>query len=114
MIFKGFINTIPNSVLSGGRYDKLLERLGKPVGAIGFAVYLDKLERFEYTRAAYDVDDVLLYGDDVNIADVIMKRNELAKDGRRVLVGCYPDPSVRYRRALKMTEKGVEVIETND
>ena len=45
IIFKGFIDGIPQSVLSGGRYDSLLEKLGKNQGAIGFAVYLDSLDR---------------------------------------------------------------------
>lgn len=44
--FKGFINGVPESVLSGGRYDKLLARMGRTSGAIGFAVYLDALDRF--------------------------------------------------------------------
>ncbi len=44
--FKGFIDGVPESVLSGGRYDKLLARMGRSSGAIGFAVYLDALERF--------------------------------------------------------------------
>ncbi len=44
--FKGFIDGVPESVLSGGRYDRLLRRMGKNSGAIGFAVYLDALERF--------------------------------------------------------------------
>ena len=46
IIFKGYINGIPESVLSGGRYDSLLHRMGKKSGALGFAVYLDLLERF--------------------------------------------------------------------
>lgn len=44
--FKGFVDGVPESVLSGGRYDKLLRRMKKNSGAIGFAVYLDALERF--------------------------------------------------------------------
>ncbi len=44
--FKGFIDGVPESVLSGGRYDKLLRRMKRQSGAIGFAVYLDALERF--------------------------------------------------------------------
>lgn len=43
--FKGYIKNIPVSVLSGGRYDNLLKRMHKKGGAIGFAVYLDTLER---------------------------------------------------------------------
>jgi len=44
MVFKGFIESIPNRVLSGGQYGKLLKKLGKSARAIGFAVYLDQLE----------------------------------------------------------------------
>ena len=43
--FKGFISGIPESVLSGGQYDRLMTKMGRKSGAIGFAVYLDLLER---------------------------------------------------------------------
>lgn len=49
IVFKGFINGVPERVLSGGRYDKLLKRFHKNGGALGFAVYLDALERLEGT-----------------------------------------------------------------
>ena len=45
ILFKGFIEGIPDSVLSGGQYDKLMRKMGKRSRAIGFAVYLDLLER---------------------------------------------------------------------
>ena len=45
IIFQGFIEGIPEKVLSGGRYDKLLRKFGRGSGAVGFAVYLDLLER---------------------------------------------------------------------
>jgi ATP phosphoribosyltransferase regulatory subunit len=50
IIFQGYIDGIPTKVLSGGRYDKLLRKFGKNSGAIGFAVYLDLLERFTPVR----------------------------------------------------------------
>ena len=45
MVFKGFISGIPESVLSGGRYDRLMQKMGRHAKAVGFAVYLDLLER---------------------------------------------------------------------
>ena len=45
IVFKGFIHGVPTGVLSGGRYDRLMERVNKKAGAIGFAVYLDEVER---------------------------------------------------------------------
>lgn len=50
IVFKGFIEGIPGSVLSGGQYDKLMCRMGKRSNAVGFAVYLDMLERLGDTE----------------------------------------------------------------
>ena len=47
IVFKGFVSGIADRVLSGGQYDKLMEKMGKKAAAIGFAVYLDTLERHE-------------------------------------------------------------------
>ncbi|MCR4771581.1 MAG: ATP phosphoribosyltransferase regulatory subunit [Oscillospiraceae bacterium] len=44
MVFQGYMEGIPESVLSGGQYDALARKMGKKAGAIGFAVYLNKLE----------------------------------------------------------------------
>ena len=45
IIFQGYIEGIHERVLSGGRYDTLMRRFGKRSNAVGFAVYLDLLER---------------------------------------------------------------------
>ncbi len=47
IIFKGFLEGIPGSVLAGGQYDRLMKKMGRSSRAIGFAVYLDMLERLE-------------------------------------------------------------------
>ena len=45
IVFRGFLEGIPAAVLSGGQYDRLMERMGHTGGhAIGFAVYMDLLE----------------------------------------------------------------------
>ena len=55
---------VPSAVLSGGRYDKVLERLGKSGGAVGFALYLNLLERlYDDDAAGYDADVLLITGD---------------------------------------------------
>ena len=60
VIFKGFLSGVPDSVLSGGRYDKLLHRMKRSAKAVGFAVYLDKLERVDETTAVdVPVDSML-------------------------------------------------------
>ena len=47
VIFKGFIDGVGTRALSGGRYDGLMKRMGRASNAIGFAVYLDTVERLE-------------------------------------------------------------------
>ena len=41
IVFQGFIEGIPEKVLSGGRYDELIRSFGKSMNAIGFALYPD-------------------------------------------------------------------------
>ena len=50
IIFKGFAAGVPDSVLSGGQYDKLMKRMKRTSRAIGFGVYMDslgKLSKFD-------------------------------------------------------------------
>ena len=60
VIFKGFISGVPDSVLSGGRYDKLLQRMKRKSKAVGFAVYLDMLERMDEIAQDQTFDDTML------------------------------------------------------
>lgn len=60
VIFKGFLSGVPDSVLSGGRYDKLLHRMKRSSKAVGFAVYLDMLERVEELTPADIPEDTML------------------------------------------------------
>jgi ATP phosphoribosyltransferase regulatory subunit len=112
--FKGYINGIPDSVLSGGRYDKLLARLGKTAGAIGFAVYLDRLERHGIDTDEYDVDTVIIYDKGTDIKKIAEAQAAVISEGVSVLVGNVPDKAQSYRRLLKITDGGIEVLENND
>jgi len=44
IIFKGFVEGVPSTVLSGGQYDKLMKKMKHSSKAVGFAVYLDMLD----------------------------------------------------------------------
>ena len=50
IVFKGFVKGIPGSVLSGGRYDPLMRKMGRKSRALGFAVYIDMLERLQNSK----------------------------------------------------------------
>lgn len=60
VIFKGFLSGVPDSVLSGGRYDKLLKRMKRKSKAVGFAVYLDMLERMDEIAGSEDAGAAML------------------------------------------------------
>ena len=102
IVFKGDIRGLPGSVLSGGQYDKLMEKRGRRSGAIGFAVYLDALERLDSRRPEYDVDTVLLYGADTPLEAIQARFHELTQDGRSVLVQRQLPTNLRYRQIISM------------
>ncbi|MBQ9685127.1 MAG: ATP phosphoribosyltransferase regulatory subunit [Oscillospiraceae bacterium] len=104
--FKGYVRGVPESVISGGQYDKLLRRMGKPGRAVGFAVYLDLLERLDEAQRGYDADTVLLYETGADPAVLSAAVRSLQKDGSVLAVKAVPE-DFRYRRLMKLTESGV-------
>jgi len=105
IIFQGFIDEIPASVLSGGRYDNLLRKLGMKSDAIGFAVYLDMLERYGEIDRPYDVDVLLLYGDTTNLTRLANMVKELTDSGQSVRAQRHDAGELKYRR--KMNAEGI-------
>ena len=55
--FRGYVNGVPEPVLSGGKYDNLLHRFGKKQGAVGFALYLDAVGRLQEADENGAADD---------------------------------------------------------
>ena len=114
IIFRGFINGIPDGILSGGRYDSLLQKMGKQSGAIGFAVYLDLLERFGADEDAFDVDTLLIYDDSIAPDAVIGTAAALRGTGKTVLAQKGEKTDIRCREKLRMTKGGLKVVEKHD
>ncbi len=108
VVFKGYIEGIPASVLSGGQYDKLLQKMGRKSGAIGFAVYLDLLEQRE--DGEYDVDTVLLHAADADPAALVEAAKNLSREGTLLVAKKLP-AQVRPRRLMRFTERGIESVE---
>lgn len=104
IVFKGFIKGIPTSVLSGGQYDKLLQKMKRKSKAIGFAVYLDVLERLENTIKDYDVDILLVYDKSVNLSDINKKVSELTKSGKTVFACKSVPKDIRYNTLVEIKE----------
>lgn len=110
--FQGYVEGLPASVLSGGRYDHLLKRLGKRAGAIGFAVYLDQLERLGKREDEYDADALILYDDGADALALTQAVRMLTASGQRVLARRGGSgEGLRCRQVLAMKERGLEIVE---
>ena len=114
IIFRGFLNGLSDGILSGGRYDSLLAKMGKRGGAIGFAVYLDLLERWGDEQPKFDVDVLLTATAETNPANIVRAVQALRADGNSVLVQ-NGTGGVRYRQLMQVDrEGGAIVLEAND
>lgn len=96
IVFKGFVDGIAEGVLSGGRYDRLMRRMGKNAGAIGFAVYLGLLEGFNAARSETDVDVLALYDDETPLLFLVEEVQKLVQQGNSVRAQKTAD-GVRYQ-----------------
>ena len=105
IVMRGYVKGVPTAVISGGQYDKLMKRMKKKSRAIGFAVYLDSLERLLEEVPEYDVDVVLRYGEGDDIASVLKKAQKLRDEGKSVVTLREPAPSLRYREMIDMGGK---------
>ena len=112
-VFRGFISGIPDPVLSGGQYDKLMKKMNRTAGAIGFAVYTDLLQRLEQEQDAYDVDVLLLYQQDTPLAQLQEAVRGFAAQGLSVSVQKVMPDTLRYKTLAKFNGSEVQIIEND-
>lgn len=73
IIFDAFVEGVGLRVLSGGRYDDLLERFGKASPAVGFSIKLDQLmEAYTYEEHAKKVE--IEYGRDALVEAIALRK----------------------------------------
>ena len=113
IVFKGFIDGVPSSVLTGGQYDKLMQKMKRESGAIGFAVYLDLIERLDDSYDDYDVDVVLTYSSNDSIKIVNNAVTQLTNSGNRVLACVQVPENLKYRKVINLNECEVDIDENN-
>ncbi len=114
IILSGFIEGIPDAVLAGGRYDNLLSKMGKEGGAIGFAVYLDLLQRYNTPERGFDADILLLYDETTDAAALTRAVKMLGESGKTVRAQKSIPDGFRCRQLLTMKDRGLEILETYD
>lgn len=91
IIFKGYIKESNDIILSGGRYDKLLNKFNSNKNAIGFAIYMDKL--YEKNKTSDFIDILILYksGDENILLNEVRK---FMDKNKKVRVDIYGDNSI--------------------
>lgn len=106
IVFKGYVNGLSQSVLTGGQYDNLLYKMGRKSGAIGFAIYLDLLEDLSSKKAAFDIDVLLLCDDDTDGKLLSATVDQIISEGKTVSVQNFDLGKIRYKE-LKDIRGGV-------
>ena len=103
-IFRGYLPGLPSGVLSGGQYDNLLHQMGRGDGAIGFAVYMNLLERLEGPSQTYDADVLLLYDGSTSPAAVLAEAGACRRAGQSVRVERQVPEGLSFRAVRKAGE----------
>lgn len=91
VMFNGYIREYPKAVIVGGEYDKLLEKMGKGVQALGFAINLGAAPAIHRKPA----DIALLYDESDDVYDVLQQANKLREKGKSVIVSKTRVPAVK-------------------
>ena len=105
IVFCGFVDGIPTSVISGGQYDNLMKRMGKSSKAIGFAVQLDLLERFGQNKKKYDFDVLVITGD-ANLCEINDTVRKIKEQGKSVYVAKNDNVSVKCENTVTVGKGG--------
>jgi ATP phosphoribosyltransferase regulatory subunit len=100
--FKGYINNVPKEILSGGRYDGLLKRMGKNCKAIGFAIYPDEFDRLFTLKKQFDVDVVVKYSDKSNKIEVLNTVNQLVIDKKSAIAVREIPSKIKFREKIEI------------
>lgn len=100
IVFQGFVAGLPSGVLSGGQYDLLMKKMGKNAGAIGFAVYPERLLKTAAEKVS-DADAFVLYDESVSPSEVADVVSGLIKEGKTVLAG-KKIPSGRFGKVVSL------------
>lgn len=94
IIFRAFTYGTGDTIVNGGRYDKLVEQFGKKASAIGLAIMADQLlialARQKITPEGMDVNTLILYHKDL-IENAIALTRHFREQGMNIELLCKKD-----------------------
>ena len=111
IVFKGYVDGVPSSVLSGGQYNGLMKKMRKSSRAIGFAVYLDLLEPLFETQNSFDADILLIYPPEAAPREIYSAAKKLSAGGKSVLTMKNEPRGMMFREIYKLSAGGEAVRE---
>ena len=114
LVFRGYVDKIPEGVLFGGRYDELVRKMGRSCSAIGFAVSLDKLSELSRNERAASIDVMLVYGEKTPFSVVYKTCEDLRQQGMTVIALSRLDTSIRATKTLYLKADGTVSERTED
>lgn len=101
VVFRGYLEGIPESILSGGQYDKLPRKMGRKSRAIGFAVYADLLQELNQEDNSFDVDTLILHDGTVSLSEVNRAAKAASNNGS-VLVATTPPKGRSWKNVVTL------------
>ena len=113
VVFRGYLEGIPVSVLSGGQYDRLPQKMGRKSRAIGFAIYVDLLQGLRREENAFDVDTVILHDGSADTAKLMAAAHAAEEKGSVLVTKVLPEGS-KWKRLLRFQNGEAVELEAND
>ena len=97
LVFTGYVAGVPRAVLKGGRYDYLMQRFTPGANAIGFAMYLDELERL-----AAPLPPVQQQGGEKTWLNIALPKGRLGDKAYKLLAGAGYSANEDYNDTRKL------------
>ena len=76
--------------------------MGKRCGAMGFAIYLNELERLGPAQPQYDADVLVLYDGATDLAALTARLAQLARQGKRALARRQAGGDLQVKQTLDL------------
>ena len=106
IVFRGYLEGLPEGILAGGCYDRMMQKMGRRCGAVGFAVSLDRLEGLPVPPTDIDCDVLLLYDETDSTEAILGAVCSLTGSGQTVRAAASVPAGLRYGRRLTVKEAG--------
>ena len=97
LVFQGYLKALPRPLLKGGRYDYLMQRFTPGANAIGFAIYLDELERL-----AAPLPPVQQQGREKSWLNIALPKGRLGDKAYKLLAGAGYSATEDYNDTRKL------------